>query len=179
MSDRTAGSIVIDAAPPAVMDEIANLGSYREWAGVAGARVITRRPDGRPHRAEMSVDAGIFSDDFEIEYDWHGSESVDWHLVKGGLLTTNNGTYRLRATDAGTEVEYQLEIELTIPTIGLFRRRAEKVIVDKALRGLKRHVEAAAGLAAPADPAASTAEDSDGDSDRDSDGDSDRDDGLA
>jgi len=65
-------------------------------------------------------------------------------VIKGGLLTTNNGTYRLRPAGRGTEVEYRLEIELTIPTIGLFRRRAEKVIIDRALQGLKRHIESAA-----------------------------------
>ena len=41
-----------------------------------------------------------------------------------------------------TEVVYDLTVELAIPMLGLFKRKAEKLIIDTALRGLKRHVEA-------------------------------------
>jgi len=31
-----------------------------------------------------------------------------------------------------------------IPMIGMFKRKAEKIIIDAALKGLKRHVEKSA-----------------------------------
>ena len=36
---------------------------------------------------------------------------------------------------------YSLAVDLNIPMIGMLRRKAEKVIIDTALKGLKRRVE--------------------------------------
>jgi hypothetical protein len=61
------------------------------------------------------------------------------------MLKKLNGTYRLEPKGAGdggpTEVTYQLEAELSMPMIGMLRRKAEKVIIDAALKGLKKRVE--------------------------------------
>ena len=49
----------------------------------------------------------------------------------------------LRLADAGgaTEVTYAITIDLAIPMLGLIKRRAEKVILDTALKELKKRVE--------------------------------------
>jgi hypothetical protein len=39
-------------------------------------------------------------------------------------------------------VTYRLAVDVKIPMIGLLKRRAEKVIVDTALKELKKRVEA-------------------------------------
>jgi hypothetical protein len=52
-----------------------------------------------------------------------------------------DGTYELTATESGTHVTYRLAVDLAIPMIGMLRRKAEKVIIDTALRGLKKRVE--------------------------------------
>ena len=53
-----------------------------------------------------------------------------------------DGSYVLRAQGAGsTEVTYRLAAELGIPMIGMLKRKAEKVIIDTALKGLKKRVE--------------------------------------
>ncbi|MFC7107281.1 hypothetical protein ACFQ0B_64275 [Nonomuraea thailandensis] len=36
---------------------------------------------------------------------------------------------------------YELTVDLSVPMIGLIKRKAEKVIVDTALKGLKKRVE--------------------------------------
>ena len=36
---------------------------------------------------------------------------------------------------------YELTVDLTIPMIGLFKRKAEKAITDTALKELKKRVE--------------------------------------
>jgi hypothetical protein len=38
-------------------------------------------------------------------------------------------------------VTYRLAVDLTIPMLGMLKRKAEKVIVDTALRELKKRVE--------------------------------------
>ena len=43
--------------------------------------------------------------------------------------------------DGTTEVVYQLAVDVKIPMLGMIKRKAEKVIVDTALKGLKTRVE--------------------------------------
>ena len=38
-------------------------------------------------------------------------------------------------------VTYKLAVDVNLPMIGMFRRKAEKTIIDGALKGLKRRVE--------------------------------------
>jgi hypothetical protein len=52
-----------------------------------------------------------------------------------------DGSYQLAPRGDATEVTYRLAVELSIPMIGMLRRRAEKVIIDSALKGLKERVE--------------------------------------
>jgi hypothetical protein len=42
-------------------------------------------------------------------------------------------------------VTFELTVGVRIPVIGMLKRRAEKTIIDTALKGLKLRVEAAAG----------------------------------
>jgi hypothetical protein len=39
-------------------------------------------------------------------------------------------------------VTYSLTVDLAIPMIGMIKRKAEKIIMDTALKELKRRVEA-------------------------------------
>ena len=60
------------------------------------------------------------------------------------MLKALDGAYVLDATAAtGTEVTYRLAVDVTIPMIGMIKRKAEKVIIDTALKGLKKRVESA------------------------------------
>ena len=68
--------------------------------------------------------------------------SVSWTLVKGQIQKAQDGSYALSARDDSTTVTYSLAVDLNIPMIGMLRRKAEKVIIDTALKGLKRRVEA-------------------------------------
>jgi hypothetical protein len=58
------------------------------------------------------------------------------------MLKGMDGAYELeeQAPDR-TEVTYRLAVEIAIPMIGMLRRKAEKVIIDTALKGLKKRVE--------------------------------------
>jgi hypothetical protein len=44
-------------------------------------------------------------------------------------------------SDGRTEVTYKITIDLSIPMLGMIKRRAEKVILDTALKELKKRVE--------------------------------------
>ena len=68
---------------------------------------------------------------------------MSWTLVKGQIQRAQNGSYVLSGSPEQTTVTYSLAVDLNIPMIGMLRRKAEKVIIDTALKGLKRRVESA------------------------------------
>ena len=47
----------------------------------------------------------------------------------------------LKPNGAGTTVTYTLAVDVNMPMIGMFKRKAEKTIIDGALKGLKKRVE--------------------------------------
>ena len=146
MADTTESSIVIDAEPGIVLDVIADLEAYPEWAGeIKQVEILAEEGDGWPDRVQMTMDAGVIKDTYTLDYDGDvdedGSGTGSWTLVEASVLKTMDGTYTLTATDAGTQVDYSLTVDLKIPVLGMLKRKAEKVIVDTALKELKKRVE--------------------------------------
>jgi carbon monoxide dehydrogenase subunit G len=143
VSDEASSSIVIAAAPGEIMAVIADLAAYPQWsAGIKSVTVDEPASDGRPAKATFVLDAGVIKDTYTLAYEWSGDERVEWQLVGGGtMLKSQQGSYTLTPSGSGTEVVYRLTVELKVPMLGMFKRKAEKVIIDTALKGLKKHVE--------------------------------------
>lgn len=143
MPDQSTQSIDIDAEPAAVMAVIADFDNYPTWAGsVKRAEVLEKGSDGRASRVAFTLDAGPVRDHYELAYTWRGDEQVDWTLVKGQMMRGQNGRYALQKTERGTHVTYWLSVDLIIPILGQLKRKAERVVMDQALRELKKRVEA-------------------------------------
>jgi ribosome-associated toxin RatA of RatAB toxin-antitoxin module len=145
MADQTTSSTVINASPEEIMAVIADLERYPEWsAGVKSVEVLTvyDDEDERPAKAHFAIDMSGIKDDYTLDYDWHGNESVTWTLDEGHVIKAMDGEYALRDNgDGSTTVDYTLAVDVSIPMLGMMKRRAEKVIIDTALKGLKKRVE--------------------------------------
>ncbi|EGJ78035.1 hypothetical protein STTU_5246 [Streptomyces sp. Tu6071] len=142
MAEHTSSSITIEAAPAAVMGVIADFARYPDWTGeVKEADVLASDAQGRAEQVRLVMDAGAIKDDQTLAYTWVGPDEVTWTLVKSQMLRSLDGSYRLRAKDEATEVTYQLTVDVKIPMLGMIKRKAEKVIIDRALAGLKKRVE--------------------------------------
>ncbi|CAM5290288.1 MULTISPECIES: SRPBCC family protein [Streptomyces] len=155
MAEHTSSSITIEAAPAEVMGVIADFARYPDWTGeVKEAEILSKDEQGRAEQVRLLLDAGAIKDDHTLAYNWISDHEVSWSLVKSQMLRTLDGSYRLvpLAGGAHTEVTYQLTVDVKIPMLGMIKRKAEKVIIDRALDGLKKRVES--GPAAPADGAA-------------------------
>ena len=59
-----------------------------------------------------------------------------------GRVVDDVGEYALESSGQGTRVTYRTTIEPAIPMIGFVKRQAEKTIINTALVGLKKRVEA-------------------------------------
>jgi ribosome-associated toxin RatA of RatAB toxin-antitoxin module len=142
VADRASSSITVHAAPAAVMAVIADFEAYPEWTSqVKTVEVLSRDDAGRADTVRFVIDAGIVKDEYTLAYDWSTPDQLSWHLVTGQMQKAQDGTYALTVAGEATEVRYDLTVDLAIPMIGLFKRKAERTIIDTALKGLKARVE--------------------------------------
>lgn len=146
MADSTKSSVSIKAAPAEVLDVIADFDGYPEWTGqIKKAEVLSEDEQGWPLQVQLTLDAGVIKDTYVLAYTWDVAEDgtgvVSWELVKSSILKALDGVYRLTGDGETTDVTYELSVDLSIPVIGMIRRKAEKTIIETALKGLKKRVE--------------------------------------
>ena len=139
MADKTSSTMTIDAPRSVIMAVIADFPAYPQWAsGIRSADVVQSEPDGRPQRVRFTLDAGIIRDSYALAYAWHGDDRVTWTLAeRGSMISEMSGAYLLEESATGTKVTYELAVGLAVPMIGIMKRRAEKTIIDTALKGLR------------------------------------------
>ena len=143
MAEQTTSSIVVDAPPAEVMAVIADFESYPSWAkGVKTARVVKPGTGDRAEQVYFELDVSPIRDEYTLAYEWKGDQEVTWTLVSGKMLRSLDGAYVLRDLGGGsTEVTYRLALDVSIPLIGMLKRKGEKILIDTALKGLKKRVE--------------------------------------
>ncbi|MBM7776425.1 ribosome-associated toxin RatA of RatAB toxin-antitoxin module [Actinokineospora baliensis] len=143
MADESTQSIVVDAPPERIMAVIADFPAYPEWAqAFTKTEVLAAGADGRAEQVAFTLESGPFKDSYTLAYEWSADGlTVAWSLVKGQMQRSQNGRYALTPEGDRTTVTYTLSVQLAVPMIGLFRRKAEKMIMDTALKELKRRVE--------------------------------------
>ncbi len=145
MADQASSTITIDAPLDDVLAVIADVERYPEWTGqIKSAEVLQQDDDGRPRQARFVMDAGVLKDEYVLAYDWNDS-GVSWELVgKSAVQKSQKGSYALAPKGSGTEVTYHLAVDISMPMLGMFKRKAEKMIMDSALKELKKRVESRA-----------------------------------
>lgn len=152
MAEQTSSSIVVDAPAADVMAVIADFAAYPEWAkGVTTADVKASYDDadpaarGRAKEVFFALDVAPIKDEYTLSYVWEGDRQVTWTLVEGKMLRSLDGAYVLDEVAPGrTEVTYRLALDVSIPLIGMLKRKGEKILIDTALKGLKKRVESGA-----------------------------------
>jgi hypothetical protein len=147
MAEQTTSSIEIEAAPADVMAVIADFEAYPLWAkGVRTADVVSSyesgEAQGRAEQVFFELDVSPIKDEYTLAYEWDADRTVTWTLVEGKMLRALDGAYILRERTSGlTEVTYRLALDVSIPLIGMLKRKGEKILIDTALKGLKKRVE--------------------------------------
>lgn len=147
MADKTAQTIYIDADLRTVMDVIADIASYPEWVSeYTETEVIEVDEAGYPILARLVLDAAVLRDTMVLAYEWPPDRtSVRWSLVSSTLLKALDGAYVLTANGSGTDVTYELSVDVAMPMIGLLKRKAERRLTETALKDLKKRVEGPGG----------------------------------
>lgn len=143
MTDRAAQTTHINAPLSSCVEIVFDFERYPEWAkDVKEAVVRTRDDQGRPLQVEYRASALGRSTRYMLEYDYSESPSrLSWHLVEGDIMRALNGAYSFVEVDGGTQVFYELDIELVVPLPGFVKRRAEARILVEAIKELKARAE--------------------------------------
>ncbi|SHN42244.1 SRPBCC family protein [Cryptosporangium aurantiacum] len=144
MADSSQQSISIAAPVDTIASVISDFASYPEWVGaVKSVEIVSEYEDGYAHQARFVLDAGVVKDEYTLEYAYAEDLSrIEWTLVESTMMKVQDGSYDLEDNgDGTTTVTYTLTVELNMPMLGMFRRKAEKMIMDTALKDLKKRVE--------------------------------------
>ena len=141
MADQASSTITIDATPEAVLAVIRDVEAYPQWTnGISNAVVVEPGKDG-PAKVTFTMSQSGLSDEYTLVYDWK-ADGVAWELTAPTKLQkSQTGSYQLDPAESGTKVTYLLTMDIKVPMIGIMRRKAEKMIIDSALKELKKRVE--------------------------------------
>ncbi|WP_432829553.1 SRPBCC family protein [Dactylosporangium sp. CA-092794] len=145
MADTSTQSIIIAAPPDRVAAVIADFPRYPEWvAAVKSIEVVEEYEDGYASQVHFVLDSGPVSDEYTLQYEYAEDLSrIQWSLVAPSKVQKQqDGSYDITGNPDGTStVTYSLSVELAIGMLGMFKRKAEKMIMEAALKELKRRVE--------------------------------------
>ena len=144
MAETAFQTTTIAATPERVWAIATDFERYPEWAkDVKDVIVRGRDEQGRPVEVEYRASALGRSTHYTLAYDYSQAPSVlAWSILRGDIMRTIDGAYHFSPTDdGGTEVRYDLAIELVVPLPGFVKRRAEVRILN-TVRELKVRAEA-------------------------------------
>ena len=145
MADTSTQSIVIAAPRSRIAEVICDFPRYPDWvSAVKRTEVLEEYEDGYASQVRFLLDAGMLQDEYTLVYEYAEDISrIEWRLAAPSRIQkAQDGSYDIEEnTDGTSTVTYTLAVELSIGMLGMFKRKAEKMIMDTALRELKRRVE--------------------------------------
>lgn len=143
MAESASETTTIAASRDRIWEIVTDVERYPEWARDIKDVTVHQRDDaGRPLEVEFRASALGRSTHYTLRYDYSQAPDVlAWSLLRGDIMRTSDGSYVFRDSDTnGTQVRYDLVIELAIPLPGFVKRRAEVRILH-TLRELKDRAE--------------------------------------
>ena len=145
MADSSTQSIVIAAPPDRIAAVICDFVHYPEWVtATKSVEILEVYEDGYASQVRFQLDAGVVADEYTLAYEYAEDISrIEWHLVEPSKMQrAQDGSYDIDDNGDGTStVTYTLSVDLAIGMLGMFRRKAEKMIMEAALTELKKRVE--------------------------------------
>jgi hypothetical protein len=142
MADQSTQSITVAAPPADVMAVIADFPSYPEWVAAAKqVDVLETGPDGRARRVHFVLDAGAVKDDYVLEYTWDGDRRVSWQLVRARCRSGRRAPTPSRDHAGQHRGHLRHRHRPLHPDARDDQAQGEKVILDTALKELKKRVE--------------------------------------
>ena len=144
MEEQVAERMIIRGTPEDCYAVLTAFERYPEWAADIKAVHVDESDDqGRPSLVTFRAAAFGRSTSYTLRYDYgRAPEELSWVQTTGDITRRLDGRYQLAPSgDGGTEILYDLVVDLKVPLPGFVKRRAEGRIMGTALRELKVVVE--------------------------------------
>jgi ribosome-associated toxin RatA of RatAB toxin-antitoxin module len=145
MAEHTEGSIEILSTPSEIIDVITDFDAYPEWAqGIKRTEIRKKDSLGRPTEVWMEAASMGFGAKYTLTYSYRSkSGGLSWTSKDAeGVVKSIEGEYELESiTDGQTKVTYRTSMELSMPVPGFMMKQGQRIIIDTALKGLKKRVE--------------------------------------
>ena len=146
MTDRATESTTIAAAPDTVLAILLDFPRYPEWAkDLKSVEVLGVDDQGRATQVKFRAAGFGRSTSYTLTYDHSEPHVLAWVLSEGDIMRKLDGRYVLSPVEGGTQVDYELEVELVIPLPGFIKNRSQGKIMHTALGELKAFAERTAG----------------------------------
>lgn len=149
MADEAVEHIKVGAPPGRCFDVAVDFEHYPRWAtDVKEAEVLARDDDGRGTKVRFAVAAMGQNIRYVLDYDYAKAPTeFSWKLAESNILTALDGSYRFDPDPAGpdgagTALTYRLAVDLSLPLPGFMKRQAAQMVIQNALKGFKRYLEA-------------------------------------
>jgi hypothetical protein len=145
MAESATQTITIAASQERCFAIVTDFERYPDWAhDVKEATVVARDDQDRALEVEFRASALGRTTHYTLHYDYSGApERLSWKLVQGDVMRACDGAYTFRASASepgGTDVVYDLSIELIVPLPGFVKRRVEVRILN-TVKELKTRAE--------------------------------------
>jgi uncharacterized membrane protein len=144
MAETASQSTTIAASLDHVWAIAADFEQYPVWAKDVKDVVVRARDDqGRATEVEFRASALGRSTHYTLSYDYsQAPAALSWRMLRGDIMRAIDGAYHFSSNaNGGTDVRYDLAIELVVPLPGFVKRRAEARILN-TVRELKTRAEA-------------------------------------
>lgn len=143
MAELATERMIVSAPPERCFAVAAAIEDYPSWAAdIKEVAVLQRDVQGRPTSVAFRAAAFGRSTTYTLAYDYAEAPKVlTWRQTEGDLTTRLDGSYLFEAADGGTEVTYNLAVELRVPIPGFIKMRAQSRIMATAMRDLKARAE--------------------------------------
>lgn len=133
----------VKADPATVMAALVAVERLPEWSSAhKSVTVESTHADGRPQRVRMTVSVVGITDEQVVDYNFESDEKLAWTLVSSSQQKQQDGTYVLTENaDGSTHVEFELTVDPKIPVPGFLVKKAQKMALDTASKGLTKFIE--------------------------------------
>lgn len=129
----------------------ADVRDYPSWAReVRRVDLVEQDPTGLVRVARFVAGAMGFSVTLELHYDMADAPDMfSWRGIPTGRIRRYEGSYRFESTSrdgiSGTEITYELLVDFKVPLPQIVQRRAESMMVRRALQSVRQVAESTTG----------------------------------
>lgn len=120
--------------------------AYPEWAdGLEAVEISETDDQGRAIRVQYSVAGLGRKAQYELRYDYSQvPDQLSWTMVEGDVTRRLDGAYKFKPSQdvvGGTDITYDLTVDLAVPLPGFVKRRVEAKILSAALERFAARAE--------------------------------------